>query len=301
MTLSATAFLADLRADPAGALDRHGDAVEEWAAMRSCPQPANHHSEGSVWNHTRLALEVLADLPGAVERAAGDELAAAGLGDLHLPPPRLTLAYAVLCHDAAKPLTITPTKGSWTYYGHDRVGARLAVEVARREGLVDAARELGTGLDLERVAWLVGNHLFWLHGGDQVGDRAILKRFGRSAGDLDGQGDDLRALSWCDGLGSRGPDGRTHPAFLVAAEVRLAGARRREVQRAAQAHAAPPPLDGRAIMRTLGIEPGPRVGAVQAWLADRSADAERAEDLLVAHAAFLRTEETETLRGCHAG
>ncbi len=296
MTLSAPAFLADLCEDPAAALERHGDAVEEWAAMRSCPQPANHHSEGSVWNHTLLALEVLADLPESVARAAGDELAAAGLTDLALPSPRLTLAYAVLCHDVGKPATIARPEGAWTYYGHDRVGARLAVAVAHREGLVEAARDLGTELDLGRVAWLVGHHLFWLHGGERVGDRAILRRFGRAAGDLDGRGDDLRALTWCDGLGSRGPDGRPNPAFLVAAEVRLAEARQRQVERTARARAAAPPLDGRRIMRGLGIEPGPRVGAVQGWLAERSADAAEAEGLLARHAAFLRTAGVETLR-----
>jgi len=168
--------------------------------------------------------------------------------------------------------------------------------VARREGLVEAADELGEPLDLERVAWLVADHLFWLHAGEQVGDRAVLRRFGEAGGGCDGRGDDLRALTWCDGLGSRGPDGRTSPEFLVAGEVRIAEARRRAAARAADARAATPPLDGRAIMLALGIDPGPRVGAVSRWIAGRAADRQEAEALLARHAAFLRTEAVETIR-----
>jgi hypothetical protein len=243
-----------------------------------------------------MALEVLADLPGAVAREAEDALASTGMADLTFPAPRLTLAYAVLCHDMAKPVTMAGPDGAWTYYGHDRVGARLAVEVARREGLEEAARDLGDALDLERVEWLIRDHLFWLHAGEQVGDHAVLKRFGPVAGGGNAPGEDLRSLSWCDGLGSRGPDGRTHPEFLVAAEVRIAQARRRLEERTSRALAEAPVLDGRAVMGALGIDPGPRVGAVQRWVARRTTDPEAAELLIRRNAEFLRTHDVESLR-----
>lgn len=259
--LDAPTFLRALCHDPAAAFDAQAARIPEVAAMRECPQPANHHSEGSVWDHTRLALQMLADLPAHIERYAGTALRAAGRWPLELPARTLTQAMAVLLHDVGKPVTRQGPDGAWTYHGHDRVGATMAVDILARHGLVDAAQALGVQLAPDRVAWLVDNHLFWLNTEvAQVTDRAVARRFV----DDPGRGDDLRVLSWCDTLGSRGPDGRPHVDLLVAAEDRLARTRERA--------ATPPPrrpLDGRTIMRELDLEPGPRVGAVLDWLARR--------------------------------
>jgi poly(A) polymerase len=280
--LDARAFVVDLWERPATVLDRHGAAVAELAAMRGCPQPPNHHSEGDVWEHTRLAMEILGDLPAAVHRFAGARLADAGLSDLAFPGRTLTQALGVLLHDVGKPVTVAGDDGAWTYYGHDRVGARMAADLIARLDLVAAAASAGLVVDPDAVAWLVAEHLFWLNTDvGRVTDRAVARRFVRD----DGRDEDLRVLAWCDTLGSRGIDGLPHVDLLVAAEGRLRATR----ARAAAAVDRPPPLlDGREVMQSLDIGPGPRVGAVLAWLRFRHTDAQAARRDLDARREQLR-------------
>jgi hypothetical protein len=267
-------FLTDLAERPGGVLGRHGDAVPELAAMRGCPQPPNHHAEGDVWAHTDLALGALEELPAAVQRHAGDELDAAGLWPLPLPGASVNQALGVLLHDVAKPRTIAGPAGAWTFYNHDRVGAELARRLMDRLGLVEAAAGLGLRVDPDEVSWLVAEHLFWLNTDiGVVTDRAVARRFVRD----DGWGDDLRAVSWCDTLGSRGRDGRPHTDLLVAAERRIAETRARAAAEAAQP---PPLLDGHEVMAVLDVPPGPQVGAVLAELRQRCATEQEARALL---------------------
>lgn len=286
-------LLADLLDDPVAALERHTDAVPELAAMRRCPQPANHHAEGDVWEHTRLALEVAASLVPSIEQWAGDELRGADLGgaaQLELPVPTATHLVAVLLHDVAKPLTIRGGNGSWTYYGHEAVGARVAKGLLERLSLADAATRLGVAFDADAVVWAIAEHLFWLNTDvERVTDAAVARRFVRD----DGRGELLRIVSWCDGLGSRGATGRPYVALLVAAERRIRDTR----ARAAAAAALPPPLlDGGTVMATLGLQPGPRVGAVLAWVRARAADESDALALLSSRAAWLREAPLDDVR-----
>jgi hypothetical protein len=274
-------LLADLWEDPPAALERHGPAIPELAAMRGCPQPANHHSEGDVWAHTRLALAAFADLDGAIEAHAGPELRAAGVA-LRLPPRSLLQAVAVLLHDIGKPACIAGPPGAWTYYGHDRVGAAMARDVLARLDLPGAAAAIGHELDPDAVAWLLTEHLFWLTADvERVGQAAIARRYDPARG---GHGEDLQVLSWCDTLGSRGPDGRPHVDLLVRAEQRLADFRERQLRRAGEPA---PVLDGRTVMAHLGLSPGPQVGAVLDWLRGRTDDPEEALALLRANAGEL--------------
>ncbi len=263
MAVDPDALVADLRDRPARVLERWGRQVPELRALAGCPQPANHHSEGDVWRHTALALRCLSDLPAEVRRWAGPQLEAAGLGRLRLPSRTLTQALAVLLHDVGKPVTIAGPDGAWTYHGHDRRGAEIAVAVVDRLGLAAAAARAGEALDPDRLAWLIREHLFWLNTDvARVTDRAVARRFARD----DGWGEDLRVLSWCDTLGSRDPRGRPHTALLVAGEVRLAAVRARA---AAQQRRPGPVLDGDEVMALLGLAPGPAVGRVLGWLAAR--------------------------------
>ncbi len=294
MTVDAPALVADLLDDPPAALTRHGDGIPELAAMRGCPQPPNHHAEGDVWTHTRLALEAAADLPAAVDRHAGAALVAAGLAPLALPRRTLTATVAVLLHDAAKPVTIAGGAQGWTYYGHDAVGAELARGLLGRLQLSRAAAAAGAKLDVDAVCWLVREHLFWLNTDvGRVTDRAVARRFVRD----DGRDEDLRLLSWCDTLGSLGPDGRPAVGLLVDAEARLAASR----ARAAEAAARPAPLlDGEAVMAALGLEPGPRVGAVLAHLRQVCTGEDSARRRLRDDAAWLRAAPLSELRARNA-
>lgn len=285
---AATELLDALVRDPPAALDLLAMRAPEVAAMAACPQPANHHSEGDVLTHSRLALTALADLDAQLDRHAGPQLRAAGCWPLDLPAPTPTTTLAVALHDVGKPRTITGDAGAWTYHGHDAVGARIAARLVERLGLVDAAARAGTPLDLPLLEWLVSQHLFWLTAGiERVGDRAVGRRFV----DDPGRGDALRVVTWCDTLGSRGPDGRAHVELAVAAEQRIAAVRRR-----AAVPGPAPALRGEEIMAALDLGPGPRVGAVLAWLGHHGLSGAAARCAVTAARDELRAGELAELR-----
>jgi poly(A) polymerase len=84
--------------------------LPEIAATITCEQSPDYHPEGSVFNHLRLMLE----------RMPRD-------ADPSLP-------WAVLFHDVAKPVTASrdPETGSIHFYGHEKIGADMAVEILNR-------------------------------------------------------------------------------------------------------------------------------------------------------------------------
>ncbi|MCK4968746.1 MAG: CCA tRNA nucleotidyltransferase, partial [Candidatus Aenigmarchaeota archaeon] len=87
----------------------------ELLQMKRCPQPANWHSEGDVWTHTKLVLEKLYST--RFKKEFGKQL------------PTIELIVACLFHDIAKPLTIkTPEKDGANrirFDGHTNQGAKL--------------------------------------------------------------------------------------------------------------------------------------------------------------------------------
>jgi poly(A) polymerase len=84
--------------------------LPELEATTTCEQSQDFHPEGTVFNHLVLMLRQLP--PDA--------------------PP--ALAWAVLLHDVAKPLTAAPdpATGSIHFYGHERVGAEMAEAILTR-------------------------------------------------------------------------------------------------------------------------------------------------------------------------
>lgn len=84
--------------------------LPELAATLTCPQSPDYHPEGTVFEHLRLMLK---HLP-----ARADPL----------------LAWAVLLHDIAKPLTLSrdAATGSIHFYQHEKIGADLAKEILER-------------------------------------------------------------------------------------------------------------------------------------------------------------------------
>lgn len=83
--------------------------LPELDAMKGCLQPEQFHPEGDVFQHTRLMLELLPD-------------------KISLP-----LVFAVLLHDAAKPVTATVDEtGRIRFNDHDRIGAAMAESIMER-------------------------------------------------------------------------------------------------------------------------------------------------------------------------
>ena len=86
------------------------EVLPEISACVSCDQSPDFHPEGTVFNHLRLMLA-------------------------HLPPDAdEMLPWAVLLHDVAKPKTAErdAVSGSIHFFGHEKIGAAMAVEIMTR-------------------------------------------------------------------------------------------------------------------------------------------------------------------------
>jgi poly(A) polymerase len=101
--------------------------LPELVPMKGLPQGPPSAPTGDLWNHVLSVLENLG------------------------PETSFPLAMAALLHDVGKPRTVgwkTPDK--YTFYYHERVGARLADEIALRLRLSNDERA--------RIVWLVEKH-----------------------------------------------------------------------------------------------------------------------------------------------
>ncbi|MDR2778761.1 MAG: HD domain-containing protein [Puniceicoccales bacterium] len=77
-------------------------------ALDKCPQSADQHAEGSVFEHTCLALDVFA------KNKIGDRT------------EDLILGFATLCHDFGKPYVVTQSENGIHHHGHDEIGVQYA-------------------------------------------------------------------------------------------------------------------------------------------------------------------------------
>jgi poly(A) polymerase len=83
--------------------------LPEVDAMKGCAQPEQFHPEGDVFQHTRLMLALL---PAEVS---------------------VPLAFAVLLHDVAKPITAAVDEtGRIRFNAHDRIGAEMTAQIMER-------------------------------------------------------------------------------------------------------------------------------------------------------------------------
>ncbi len=211
--------------------------------MRGCPQPKNFHSEGDVFEHTRLALEVLRS--PKFKREFGNE------------PVHPTVVMATLFHDIGKPLTIkTPEKDGTDrirFNGHDVAGARAARAIAERlkfssyNGLVNA----------DDLDWLVAHHLLFILGIiPQMQNSTIEKYFFRDRT----RGHWLMQLSFADIGATIPPTGEPPFGSYRAMKKRIA-----LLEKLGAGQTLPPPLvNGHDIMRRFKLKPGAEVGRLLA-------------------------------------
>ncbi len=161
----------------------------------------------------------------------------------------ILLRFALLLHDTGKQAAhYQDADGRIRFLGHEETGAQLAEQAMRR------LRFSNEEIDL--VASIVAHHLrpIWLATGETVSDRAIY-RFFRATG---GAGVDVAVHAWCDHQATYGETAHDVPA----AELQAVIARLLDRYYHAHDRIVDPPrlLDGREVMKTLGIAPGPLVG-----------------------------------------
>src|SRR5262245_48642646 len=197
--------------------------LPEVMRMRGVAQSPDFHPEGDVFVHTML---LLAQCPAGVSE---------------------TLALGALLHDVAKPVSVGHHKGRITFYGHQSVGAEMALDICKR-----LRRSRATG---DRVAYLVRNHLRLVQAPEMR--LATLKRMLREPGF-----DELLALARMDALASNGD--LTYVDFCIR--------RRAEILREDAMH--PPPLLGGHDLIALGYTPGPVLGDILRALEEAQLDGE---------------------------
>ncbi len=203
-------------------------------AMRGMQQEAGRHKD--VFSHTLQVLD--------------------------RTPPRLPLRWAALLHDVAKPRMLSVQNGQVHFFGHDRVGERMA-----RRILADLRQDTAT---IDRVGRLVGLHLRANAYQSDWTDGAV-RRFVREVGD--DLLEDLLALSRADVTSGRAARRTAIARSADELERRIEELRAQEdIARLAS------PLDGHDLMRLFDRGPGPWIKPLKERLLELVLDGELAPD-----------------------
>ena len=113
-----------------------GHILPEVAAMKGVEQPPAFHPEGDVFQHTKLMLDLMAEMAPQEPSSSID---------------RTVLAFAVLLHDVGKPPTFERAPDRVRFNEHDKVGAELAEIILRRLRFPNDV--------IERVCICIGEHM----------------------------------------------------------------------------------------------------------------------------------------------
>ncbi len=175
--------------------------------------------------------------------------------------PDLILRWAALLHDIAKPRTYSVTDGEVHFFGHEKLGAKMAREILTR---LRRPQEL-----VEAVAKLVAEHLRigvydpgWTDG--------AVRRFLRETAPVTER---LFALSRAD-ITSQRP----HRVAAALARVDALYKRCQELLAREEIEKIRSPLDGHELMQIFGGKPGPWIGRVKDYLLNLVLDGELAQD-----------------------
>lgn len=238
-----------------GVVDR---LFPEMAALVGCEQEPDWHPEGDVFVHTLMVVDEA--------RRRIDDLPRAG---------QLALMLAAVCHDFGKPATTDFFNGRIRSYNHEEAGVEPTLALLDRLKV-----QTIDGVDVRRqVVGLVAHHLkpiMWFKARDGVGDGAFRRLAQRVDLEL------LARLATADCVG------RTGPFDCSAVEWFLQRARSLGVE-----HRPPRPmLLGRHLM-ALGVQPGPRMGAILRDVYERQLDGDVAtpDDALAAARRLLAATE----------
>jgi poly(A) polymerase len=176
-------------------------------------------------------------------------------------PPDLILRWAALLHDIAKPATYGVTDGEVHFFGHEKVGARMARDILTR---LRRPQEV-----IELVRQLVAEHLrIGVYDGSWT-DGAV-RRFLRETAPITER---LFDLSRAD-ITSQRP----HRVQAALARVEALYQRCEEVKAQEEVETITSPLNGDEIMHIFGGKPGRWIGEVKDYLLGLVIDGELGQD-----------------------
>ena len=160
----------------------------------------------------------------------------------YTPSKKWQVKLASLLHDIAKPQTKRIIKGDATFYNHDMVGAKVAAKILERLKF--------SKVDLEKITTLVRNHMFY-YNVDEVTESSV-RRLIRKVGEENLA--DLIDLRIADRLGSGVPKAKPyklrHLEYMME-KVRFDAVSVKMLK-----------INGDDLMKSLSIEPGPKIGAI---------------------------------------
>jgi len=164
-------------------------------------------------------------------------------------PPRIQLRWACLCHDLGKPATRKIEGSKVTFYNHEVVGQKITYRMLTRLGYTEQfAKSVSILVEISGRT----------HGFDDSWTDSALRRFITDAGPL-----------LCDALDLSRADctsARPGRRQQVLSQVDAVSARIDKVIADDALKVYRPALTGEQIMATLGIKPGPQVGAAYKFL-----------------------------------
>lgn len=226
------------------------ELMPELFSMRGCPQPPNFHSEGDVWTHTRLALEILES--EKFKKQFGEA------------KPSAEVVMAVLFHDLGKPLTMKTPERDGTdrirFDGHDVAGAEAAEEICRRLKMDSLPEDSPIRVDPKRVKQMIEKHMLLVQGNiDEMRPSTIEKYFFNP--NFPGEG--LLQVAFADASATIPEVGDPDLVNFYAMLKRIDGLKSlvKEKNRLPK-----PVLSGDEIMKRFKLKPGPKVGELIAVL-----------------------------------
>ncbi|MFN2577835.1 MAG: CCA tRNA nucleotidyltransferase [Pyrinomonadaceae bacterium] len=206
----------------------------ELKALIGVPQDPEWHPEGDVWTHTLLVVDRAREL----------------IADLDYPR-QVTVMLASLCHDFGKPPTTAFVDGRLRSREHEEAGVEPTISFLDRLHIYTL-----DGFDVRaQVIALVRDHLKpgeFYKKRDEVGDGAFRRLARKCELEL------LYRVARADSLG-RNAEHVPREKWYTAEAQEWFIARARELEVATEPPA--PVLLGRHLLE-LGLEPGPRIGAI---------------------------------------
>jgi poly(A) polymerase/tRNA nucleotidyltransferase (CCA-adding enzyme) len=194
------------------------------------------------------------------------------------PSDKLVVRLATLLHDVGKPRTKRGEGYRSTFYSHDHVGARMVKKILERLRYPKKV--------IDHAAMLVDNHLFYYNVGEvtEASVRRLIKRVG-----LENM-DDLMAVRIGDRLGSGVPKAKPYKLRHLEYMIDKVSQDATSVKMLK--------IDGLALMTELGLNPGPKIGALlDCLLAEAIDDPSRNErELLLDRARQLMDNDLVVLR-----
>ena len=214
--------------------------LPELPALRLTRDGEHRHKD--VYQHSLQVLQQAIDLEH--ERPPGAS-------------PDVVLRFAALLHDIGKPATRRFEAGGLvTFHHHDVVGAKLARKRLKALRFPN--------VEVDRVAKLIELHQRFFGYGEGAWTDSAVRRYVRDAGDLLPQ---LHILTRADVTTRNERKARRLATAYDDLERRID-----ELAAQEELDAIRPDLDGEAIMRELGVGPGPDVGAAYRFLLETRMD-----------------------------